>query len=134
MNWSFVVLPLTGALIGFFTNWLAITFLFKPRNKVLGFQGVIPRNKEKIAEKVAEVSLEFLPSKIEKLSKVPFIGRKILGYISNEVGRKVKEMDDAKLERIVRKVAKRELFYIEISGAVLGGVIGLLQAVLLLFL
>ena len=47
-----------GALIGFGTNWLAIKSLFRPlrpRWYSLGWQGVIPRNKEKLASNISKV-------------------------------------------------------------------------------
>ena len=47
-----------GALIGFGTNWLAIKSLFRPlrpRWYSLGWQGVIPRNKEKLANNISKV-------------------------------------------------------------------------------
>ena len=47
-----------GALIGFGTNWLAIKSLFRPlrpRWYSLGWQGVIPRNREKLAGNISRV-------------------------------------------------------------------------------
>ncbi len=47
-----------GALIGFGTNWLAIKSLFRPlrpRWYSLGWQGIIPRNKEKLASNISNV-------------------------------------------------------------------------------
>jgi uncharacterized membrane protein YheB (UPF0754 family) len=53
-----LIFPAVGALIGWFTNWLAILMLFRPRKPVsiLGFklQGVIPRRHADLAERVAE--------------------------------------------------------------------------------
>jgi len=40
-------------------------------------------------------------------------------------------MDDKTLQEIVEKVAKKELFFIEISGAIIGFLIGIAQAVIL---
>jgi len=52
-------IPLVTALIGWFTNWVAIRMLFRPRNpiKVLGFpfQGLIPRRQEDLARQTAEI-------------------------------------------------------------------------------
>lgn len=44
----------SAGLIGFFTNWLAITMLFHPRKSrpLLG-QGIIPANRERIADLIA---------------------------------------------------------------------------------
>ncbi|MFP4058398.1 MAG: DUF445 domain-containing protein [Candidatus Brocadiia bacterium] len=50
--------PLAGAAIGWFTNYLAIRMLFRPREprRVAGltFQGVIPRRRGELAARVAE--------------------------------------------------------------------------------
>ncbi|WP_373899243.1 DUF445 family protein [Haloimpatiens sp. FM7315] len=52
---------LTGAIIGYITNWLAIKMLFRPREekRLFGFKipftpGVIPKEKSRIAKSVAE--------------------------------------------------------------------------------
>jgi len=56
--WPLVAKPLVGAGIGWFTNWLAIRMLFRPRQalRVLGLtiQGVIPRRRSEIAERLAQ--------------------------------------------------------------------------------
>ena len=47
-----------GAFIGYFTNALAIRSLFRPlepRWYTLGWQGVIPRNRARLADNVAKV-------------------------------------------------------------------------------
>ena len=128
---NFIILPLTGAIIGLFTNWLAIKLLFLPRKPILGIQGIIPKRKEKIAEKIAESSLNFLPKKLETLTKIPFIGNKIINYIKKEVSEKVKSMDNKQLQKIIEHTAKKELRFIELSGAFLGFIIGLIQALIL---
>lgn len=51
-----------SGLIGYLTNWLAITMLFKPvhRRPILG-QGLVPANKERIAARLAQsVSTELI--------------------------------------------------------------------------
>ncbi len=48
--------------------------------------------------------------------------------------KKAQEVSDEEIERIFKKFAKKELRFIEISGAVLGFVIGLLQSVVIYFL
>ena len=54
----FIISPLIGAAIGWFTNWLAIKMLFRPRKpvKILGWtlQGVIPRRHAQLASRIAE--------------------------------------------------------------------------------
>ena len=124
---NLIVLPLTGMIIGLFTNWLAIKLLFWPRKKTLGIQGVIPKRKEKIAEAIAESSLKFLPKKLDTLVKIPYIGTKIITYIKKGISSKVKSMDSEELEQIIQNIAKKELRFIKFSGAILGFIIGLIQ-------
>jgi uncharacterized membrane protein YheB (UPF0754 family) len=54
----FLVFPAVGALVGWFTNWLAILMLFRPREPVRIFfwslQGVIPSRHSQLAERIAE--------------------------------------------------------------------------------
>ena len=54
--------PLIGMIIGYFTNWLAVKMLFRPRRakyiagRRLPFTpGVIPRGKERIAESMRDI-------------------------------------------------------------------------------
>ena len=48
----FAFFPLIGAFIGLVTNWIAIRLLFRPRRRMLGFQGLIPKYRREIAERV----------------------------------------------------------------------------------
>ena len=54
----FLIFPLVGALVGGFTNWLAILMLFRPREPVRIFwwslQGVIPSRHAQLAERIAD--------------------------------------------------------------------------------
>ncbi len=58
---KFIIPPVIGAIIGLFTNWMAIKMLFHPYKpiKVLGFRlpftpGVIPKEHDKLAEKIGD--------------------------------------------------------------------------------
>lgn len=54
----FLIFPVVGALVGWFTNWLAILMLFRPREPVRIFwwslQGVIPSRHAQLAERIAD--------------------------------------------------------------------------------
>jgi len=56
---EWILPPVTGAFIGWGTNWLALKMLFHPRHPwgigVLRFQGVIPRRKLDIAARLGEM-------------------------------------------------------------------------------
>ena len=84
-----------AGLIGFFTNWLAITMLFHPRRRrpVLG-QGVIPAQRERVIHRVARaisqelVSEEIIKERIHHSQIIPRYRAKALeaatGVLSDE--------------------------------------------------
>ena len=56
-------IPLVSALVGWFTNWLAIKMTFYPLEfrglpPIFGWQGIIPRNSERIAQNAVELVTE----------------------------------------------------------------------------
>jgi len=57
MPWSLLLFPLVGAAIGWFTNYLAVKMLFRPRQPFrlggLTIQGLIPRRREELAQSIA---------------------------------------------------------------------------------
>ena len=68
-----------SGLIGFFTNWLAITMLFQPREKrAIIPQGLIPAQRERVIYRLAEaVSMELINEEIikAKIHESGVIGR-----------------------------------------------------------
>ncbi|WP_022849731.1 DUF445 family protein [Limisalsivibrio acetivorans] len=55
LNYSILATPLVTGFVGYVTNWLAIKMLFRPHKRkwyTLGWQGVIPRKRAMLAEKV----------------------------------------------------------------------------------
>jgi len=74
----FLVPPLTGAIIGYFTNDVAIKMLFRPYRPVyVGGQplpftpGLIPRNQERLAKRVADTVMRSLltPEELQNLAR-----------------------------------------------------------------
>lgn len=57
--YSLIAIPLISALIGWFTNWVAIQMLFHPRHprKILGitFHGVFPKHQAEVAGKIGNM-------------------------------------------------------------------------------
>lgn len=51
----FLVYPLLGAFVGYVTNYLAIKLLFRPKRRLLGVQGLLPKRKAEIAKRAGEV-------------------------------------------------------------------------------
>ena len=125
---------IAGFMIGYLTNWLAILSLFRPRKKILGFQGLIPRYKADIGKKIGENAHLVMPPSFKKILKIPFVGEKLQSIFKESVAKEITKMSDKELEKIVRDVASRELRFIEILGGLIGMFIGLFQAALILFL
>ncbi|TVU52475.1 MAG: DUF445 family protein [Arthrospira sp. PLM2.Bin9] len=74
----FIVPPILGGIIGYFTNDLAIKMLFRPykAKKVGKFQlpftpGLIPRNQERLAQRVSDTIMQSLltPEELQKIAR-----------------------------------------------------------------
>ncbi len=96
MNYYWLVLiPIISALIGWFTNYIAIKMLFYPKNPTyifgINFQGVFPKKQKQFAEKLGKlVSNELLsfkeiedkiasPQNIQKI--MPLVEEHIDGFL-----------------------------------------------------
>lgn len=61
MNFAIWLTPITGALIGWFTNYIAVKMLFRPHEPIvipftkITLQGVIPKRKQEIAKSLGEI-------------------------------------------------------------------------------
>jgi uncharacterized membrane protein YheB (UPF0754 family) len=195
MTWMlWLTSPLIGAVIGYVTNTIAVSMLFRPHEpkRLLFFRihGLIPKRQADLARKIGEVvgqhlvghddlmrsfeklDLEellrdlldkALEKKIEEFRAMPLVGAfltpdRVAGLrdgivqsiakhrdelfaameqaleqnldVSAVVQSKVEQFSTRKLEEMVLTVARRELRAIEIWGAALGALIGLLQALL----
>lgn len=191
------LIPVISALIGWFTNYLAVKMLFHPREeidfKLFKLQGVFPKRKPYIAQKLGEIvardlftteqiksafdspeikeeiqiaidteveqylrqkvaSLNPLVAKMigentimqakslicsEILSLLPKFTDKFAAKIDQidiqqTVAKRVEVFSDEKLEQMIFSVMRTELKFIEISGAVLGFLIGVVQLILTL--
>ncbi|ATS17545.1 hypothetical protein BRW62_00915 [Parathermosynechococcus lividus PCC 6715] len=76
--WTLLIPPVAGGIIGYFTNDLAITMLFRPYTpryiggKQLPFTpGLIPRNQERLARRIADAILGSLltPEELQNLAR-----------------------------------------------------------------
>lgn len=56
---GYILLPIIAGMIGWFTNWIAVFMLFRPRNPtyILGinFQGVFPKRQKYLAEQLGNL-------------------------------------------------------------------------------
>lgn len=128
-----IAMPLIGFVIGYFTNYLAIKMLFYPRKKILGIQGILPKRKKEIAKRIADVSPSILPYNLDKIEKIPFVGKKAIDVLKKSIEEKVSSFSEDELEKIVFKVVKKELGFISLVGGIIGALIGIVQSVLLFF-
>ena len=69
--WRYASIPLVAALVGWFTNWIAIQLTFYPVRFIgippwLGWQGIIPRK----AEKMASISVDSTLARLSSMSDV----------------------------------------------------------------
>ena len=73
------IMVFVGTLIGWFTNYLAIKLLFRPYKEVnflfFKIQGLIPKNRDRISENLAEtiekelISVEHITAKLKDGNK-----------------------------------------------------------------
>lgn len=188
-----IVLPLLGALIGWWTNHLALWMLFHPQREVrflgISWQGAIPRRRDVLADRLAsaiedhlltvedrrtlldsiridqhldrivtQVLQQQVPTTIfrqmplsagfrERIidvlrsnilrrmpKKLSEIDERIPGQVIDEldlgghIRKRLLELPVEDLESLIRRTAHREFVAIELAGAVLGLLIGLIQA------
>ena len=89
--------PILGSLIGYATNVIAVKMLFHPRNprRILGmkFHGLIPRRREEIAKRFAEVVSKELVTAAEIEKSVDFskIQKTLVLSIESEISKFIKE-------------------------------------------
>lgn len=199
MEWiSYLLLPVIAAAIGWFTNWIAVKMLFRPRKKIrilfFDIQGIFPKRQYAMAEKIGKmVATELLnvsdfkerindpknlaainqnieakvdqyldetfPNKYPMMSML--LGKKTRVKMKNDflqevqqvtpvvidkymenlegtfdvekiVRQKVSLLSPVTLENLIMGILKKEFQFIELIGAVLGFMIGVIQVLLVL--
>lgn len=83
---------------------------------------------------VDDIINEELPPIVTDLINTATIKAKEKINIQKIVEEKINELDLLELEKIIISVAKNELKHIELLGLILGGLIGLIQGVIVLFI
>lgn len=174
----FLIYPVVGSLLGFITNFIAIKLLFRPKKKLLGIQGLLPKRKSEIAERAGEIVNSYLVNSEEirkqidkdklheaiekfieknknKLWELPllkgvikniivsllidkdgYFNKRVIesfideGMVSEIVEQKINEFDISALESLIKKASGPELNFIIFSGAALGFIIGLAEAII----
>ena len=179
----FIVFPTIGAVIGAVTNELAIKMLFRPYNAIyIGkiklplTPGVIPSQRERIAENIAETfekhllsgdeiheavvsdkSRKIIEVKVDEFFsslgpmammlgsfKTKIVDKIIDGIdevareginsgelnIKQRIEDKINEMPVQQLEDLILGFSRKQFRHITLFGALLGGMIGLIQALI----
>ncbi len=60
MNYYYLLIPIIGAIIGYFTNFIAVKMLFRPLDPIniplfnIKIQGLLPSRRDELAESIAE--------------------------------------------------------------------------------
>ncbi|RMA97571.1 DUF445 domain-containing protein [Hydrogenothermus marinus] len=103
MEIKILLIPIVGAFIGYITNWLAIKMLFRPYNEVKFFgytlpftPGLIPKEREKIAENIAQTVAEHLLPEEKIIQMLEQIGYK----------EKVKKRVEIVINQIIDEIAE----------------------------
>lgn len=115
MELSYIINPIAGAIIGYFTNWLAIKMLFKPHKekKIFGIHvpftpGLIPKEKIKLAKSLGKAISENLltDEAIIKALQAPEMKENFKKIISN--GKEVFLHTDLTLGESLSNLFRRE--------------------------
>jgi uncharacterized membrane protein YheB (UPF0754 family) len=131
MDYKIILISaIIGFLIGYLTNKLALYMLFHPRKEIFGFQGIIPKRKEKLANSISENIHLVFPEEYKKVLKIPFVGSLIDAKVKQSISSTIQKMSNEDLERLIKNIVKRELFFIELLGGIVGLLIGITQGIL----
>jgi uncharacterized membrane protein YheB (UPF0754 family) len=119
--WPIIVPPIAGAVIGYFTNDIAIQMLFRPYKAIyLGkFQlpftpGLIPRNQPRLAKRVADTIMGSLltPEELQRLAKKLLETERVesaLTWLLNLALKQIRSDKEQKTAKILANVL-RDLF------------------------
>ncbi len=119
--WPIIVPPIAGAIIGYFTNDIAIQMLFRPYKAIyLGkFQlpftpGLIPRNQPRLAKRVADTIMGSLltPEELQRLAKKLLETERVesaLTWLLNLALKQIRSDKEQKTAKILANVL-RDLF------------------------
>ncbi|MEL6439721.1 MAG: DUF445 family protein [Cyanobacteria bacterium J06621_8] len=136
--WIFLVPPVAGSIIGYFTNDIAIKMLFRPykalyigKKKLPFTPGLIPSNQERLAQKVSDTIMGSLltPEELHKLAQRLLATERIEGAIlwllklvldqvksdreqktAKILGNILHDLFSQSLPRLIRVYARREDF------------------------
>jgi uncharacterized membrane protein YheB (UPF0754 family) len=119
--WTLIVPPLGGAIIGYFTNDIAIKMLFRPykaiyfgKRKLPFTPGLIPANQERLAQRISDTIMGSLltPEELQKLAKRLLETERVEGairWLLNLGLKQVREDKQQKTSKILAEIL-RDLF------------------------
>ena len=141
MNFAFLTGPIVGAVIGYFTNYLAVKMLFHPRKevKILGHTlpftpGVIPKGKPRLAKSMGEVvgttllTKEDISNKLLSEDMKEMLSDQIVELLSQDIKTEISNISNAN-EEIYEKQKEKivsfisEQIIISLSELQIGGII-----------
>lgn len=118
MNWNLIIGPGVGAIIGYFTNLIAIKMLFRPRKAhyLFGHQvpftpGVIPKGKARLAKAVADavtgslLTGEDLKAKVMSKEIMDKVADKVMEYLNMDIDSILAKFDSDNVEKVKDKIA-----------------------------
>lgn len=119
---SYILLPLISAAIGWFTNWVAIKMLFRPRQEkdlyLFTIQGIFPKRKKILAERLGVIvardlfSMSMISQKIDTEENREQIKKAILSELEDYMVNRLKTGNpllaffakDSLIEQITNKI------------------------------
>lgn len=108
---SWILLPLVGALIGWFTNLLAVRMIFRPRDPVtipllgLQVQGLLPRRQADLARSVGHVvEKDLLPvDQLLDLLEIDRYRERVLEHVVSQVDQRLENGWSRYLPEAIRR-------------------------------
>ncbi|SJZ37803.1 DUF445 family protein [Selenihalanaerobacter shriftii] len=138
MNIVFIVSPIIGSIIGYFTNWVAIKMLFRPlkEKRFLGIKlpftpGVIPRRRGKLAESIGDTVGKRLltPDAFQNMLESEEMKSKIRDFIKENIKNLADEERSTQeiLDEIITDNEKRNKLEMELKNFISNGIQNLLS-------
>ncbi len=120
-----ILIPIISALIGWFTNYLAIKSLFRPYKPVrflgITFQGVLSKRREKLAKKIAKTvssylfSIQDIKEKISQPEQVSLLKGSLIKVVHQHILDNLPVMIKPMAEPMVNNILEKEGEHIIIS-------------------
>ncbi len=103
---NFIVSPISGAIIGYFTNWLAIKMLFRPHEekRIFGIKvpftpGLMPRERLRLSKRVGETVAEHIIT--EEMLREKMLSSESILSINTSLEHLLFEMKDELSQKLV---------------------------------